>query len=568
MKLSKSLAVAIAMTASTSLMFAPSTLAATASTGGVIDYALPPQTNLNWFLPITNAASDSLYNTQLIDQMYKPLLWINNNYSINWKSSIASHITYNPAGTVYHVFLNPKWKWSNGTPVTSKDLMFTWNVIKAASSPKAAAPWPFVGAGTGNIPNGIKSVVPNGNYEVTITLDKPANQQWFIYNGIIQLVPMPAGVWGKYSNMTQEIKYLGAHATNPMFDTVVDGPFKIQSGTPSQSWVLVPNPKYAGHKSTVSKIVFSFEASNTAELAAIKTGSINVGYLDQSQLGSERSLTSAGDTVTPAYPFGIFWTEMNMWPGSPSRSIFNQLYVRQALQMGIDNPGIAKDIYKGYAIPLTGPIPTVPKTTFLDPALAAHNPYPFNIAAGKKLLEKNGWKLVNGVMTKGKQRMKFTMIYVTGLTSSTDAAEVMKQDWASEGVNVTLKPEQFGNFISMTSAKTNHSWQLAVGSGWVYNGPGFYPTGGQLFASTAPSGTGFSNAVEDKLIQATHVPYATPAETMAHFFAYENFTARALPFLWNLNVATLVVTAPTVHNVVPYLDAATAFPQMQYWTVK
>ncbi|OPG16291.1 peptide ABC transporter substrate-binding protein [Ferroacidibacillus organovorans] len=570
MKINKSFAVTLAMVASTSLLLAPTSFAASkaasAKSGGTIEYALPSQTNLNWFLPVTNAANDSVYNTQFVDQMYKPLLWINNNYSINWKSSIASRITYNPAGTIYHIFMNPKWKWSNGKPVTSQDVLFTWNVIKAASASNAPTPWPFVGAGTGNIPNGIKSVVANNKYELTITLDKPANQQWFMYNGIIQLTPMPSAVWNKYKNITQEIKYLGANATNPMFDTVVDGPFKVQSGTPSQSWVLIPNKNYPGHKSTVNKVVFNFEASNTAELAALKTGSINVGYLDQSELGSKGSLTSMGDSVTPEYPFGIFWTEMNMWPGSPSKSIFDQLYVRQALQMGIDNAGISKDIYKGYAVPIDGPIATVPKTTFISPTLAAKNPYPFNLAAGKRLLEAHGWKLQNGVMTKGNQKLKFTMMYVSGTTSSTDAAEIMQQDWASEGVVVTLKPMPFSSFISTTSDKTNHSWQLAVGSGWDYNGPGFYPTGGQLFASTAPSGTGFSNVQEDKLIQATHIPYATSQQTMSHFFAYENYTANILPFLWGQNVATLVVTAPSVHNVLPYLDAATAFPQMQYWT--
>ena len=566
MKLNKSIAVAIAMAAGSSLLVAPSTFAASGSTGGTIEYALPPQTNLTWFLPIVNAANDSVYNTQFVDQMYKPLLWINNDYTINWKSSVASKVTYNKQGTVYHVFLNKKWKWSNGQPVTSKDLMFTWNVVKAASSSKAPAPWPFVGVGTGDIPSGIKSVVANNNYEVTFTLDKPANQQWFIYNGLIQLTPMPAASMDKYSNINQELKYLGSNATNAMFDKVVDGPFIVKSATSSQSWVLVPNKNYAGHKSTVSKIVFNFEASNTAELAAIKTGAINVGYLDQSEIGSERSLTSSGDQVTPEYSFGIFWTEMNMWPGSPSKSIFDQLYVRQALQMGLDNAGISKDIYKGYAVPLIGPIPPVPNTQFLDQKLAKNPPYPFNIARALRLLESHGWKMVNGVMTKGSQKMQFTMMYVTGSTSSTDTAEVMAQDWAQMGVKVTLKGEPFSNFISATSNPKDTSWQLATGSGWDYNGPGFYPTGGQLFASTAPSGTGFSNATEDKLINATHVPYATQQQTMQHFFAYEDYTAKVLPFLWGQNVATLVVTGPTAHNVLPYLDAATAFPQMQYWT--
>ncbi|QSO48932.1 peptide ABC transporter substrate-binding protein [Alicyclobacillus mengziensis] len=542
-----------------------SSSSSTPTPGGTINLALPPQTNLNWFLPLMNAASDSVYNSQIVDQLYKPLIWINNDYTINWQSSIASKITYNKAGTVYHVFLNPKWKWSDGQPVTSKDVLFTWNVIKAASAKNAPSPWPFVGAGTGDIPNGVKSVVANSPTEVTITLDKPANQQWFIYNGIIQLTPMPAHAWDKKSNIDSEIKYLGSNATNLMFDSVVDGPFKPVSATSSQSWVIAPNPNYAGHKSVVNKIVFTYEGSTASELAALKSGSLNVGYLDQSQLGEKSSLTSQGDKITPGYPFGIFWTEMNMWPSSPTKSIFDQLYVRQALQMGLDNQGAAQDIYKGYAVPLFGPIPSTPKTTFLDPNLK--NPYPFNINKGKQLLESHGWKEVNGVMTKGSQKMKFTMMYVSGSTSSTDAAELMKQDWAQEGVDVTLKPVPFSTFISVTSNPKDTSWDLATGSGWVYNGPGFYPTGGQLFASTAPSGTGFSNAKEDALIQATHVPYATQQQTMQHFFQYEDYTAKELPFLWGLNVAGLSVTAPTVHNVNKYADPATDFPQMQYWWV-
>lgn len=571
MKSSKSIALAIALIAGTSMMVAPATMAAasarTATPRGTIAYALPPQTQLNWFSPIMNAADDTTYNSQFIDQIYKPLLWINNDYSINWKSSLASKITYNSAGTVYHVFLNPKWKWSNGQPVTTKDMMFAWNVIKATSAANAPTPWPFVGAGTGDIPSGVKSVVANSPYEMTFTLDKPANQQWFIYNGIIQITPIPAMAWDKYKNITQEIKYLGDNASNPLFDKVVDGPFKVQSGTPSQSWVLVPNPDYSGHKSTVGKIVFDFEASDTAELSALKTGNLNVGYLDESQLGSERSLTSSGDTVTPTYPFAISWTEMNMWPGSPSKALFDQLYVRQALQLGYDNVGISKDIYKGYAVPIDGPIATVPHTSFIDPALVKSNPYPFDIARGRALLEAHGWRMEHGVMTKGRQQLKFTMIFVSGTTSSTDAAEIMQQDWANEGIDVTLKPEPFSSFLTMTSTKTNYAWQLAVGSRWVYNGPGFYPTGGQLFATAAPSGTGFSNSEEDALIQATHTPYATLNETMQHFFAYEDYTARILPFLWGQNVSTLVVTAPDVHDVMPYLDAATGYSQMQYWTV-
>ncbi|QSO50003.1 peptide ABC transporter substrate-binding protein [Alicyclobacillus mengziensis] len=537
----------------------------TATPGGTINYALPPQTNLTWFLPLMNAASETVYNYQIVDQMYKPLIWFNNDHTINWESSIASKITYNTSGTVYHVFLNPKWKWSDGQPVTSKDVLFTWNVIKAASAKNASSPWPYVGAGSGDIPNGVKSVVANSPTEVTITLDKPANQQWFIYNGIGQITPMPAHAWDVKSNINSEIKYLGSNATNLMFDTVVDGPFKPVSATSSQSWVIAPNPNYAGHKSVVNKIVFTYEGSNASELAALKSGNINVGYLDPSQLGEKGSLTSQGEKITPGYPFGIFWTYMNMFPGSSTRSIFDQLYVRQALQMGLDNQGAAQDIYKGYAVPLFGPIPSTPKTQFFDPNLK--DPYPFNINKGKQLLESHGWKEVNGVMTKGSQKMKFTMMYVSGTTSSLDQDELMKQDWAQEGIDVTLKPVPFSTFISVVSNPKNTNWDLATGSGWVYTGLASYPSGGQLFATSSPVGTGFSDPKEDALIQATHVPYATQQQAMQHFYQYEDYTAKALPFLWGLNVAGLTVTAPTVHDVNKYMNPATYFPQMQYWWV-
>lgn len=571
------MSVAIAMVTGTALLLTgcgsssatPSTSTPSSSTptaGGVINFAESPATQLNWFLPIVPSSNDTVNNDQLVVQLYKPMLWLNNNYSINWNSSIAKNITYNKAGTVYHIFLHKKWLWSNGQPVTSKDVLFSWNVIKAASSPNAPKPWPFVGAGTGEIPNGIQSVVANGNYEVTITLKKPANQQWFIYNGIIQLTPMPAAVWDIHKNMTKELTYLGENGANLMFDKVTDGPFVPVSATPSQSWVIAPNKNYPGHKSLVKKIVFDYEASSTAEFAALKTNQVNLGYLDPSQLGSAPALTSQGDKITSAYPFGIFWTEMNMYKGSPYASIFDHLYVRQALQMGLDNATIAKDIFKGYATPVDGPIPTVPATKYLDPSLAT-NPYPYNIQAAMQLLEKHGWKEVNGVMTKGSQQMKFPMIYVSGATSSTDAAELMQSDWAKMGVDVTLAGEPFANFISMTSDSTNHTWALANGSGWDYNGPGFYPTGGQLFATGAPSGTGFSNQEEDALIKATHQPYPTEQQTMSVFFKYEDYTAKILPFLWNENYAAIGVNAPNVHNTVKYADAATSLPQMQYWWV-
>lgn len=544
----------------------PSTSSAV-NTAGVINYAEPPQSNLNWFLPVVNASFDSIQNFQYIFQMYKPLLWVNANYTINWNSSIASKITYNKQGTVYHVFLNPKWYWSNGKPVTSQDILFTWQVIKAASAANAPAPWPYVGAGTGDIPNGVKSVVANGAHEVTITLDKPANQQWFIFNGIIQLIPMPKAAWDVKKTMSQEIAYLGKEATNPQFDKVVDGPFTVGPTVQSQYWTLLPNKSYRGHKAKVKKIVFDYEGSNASEYAALKTGAINVGYLDPSQWGSRSGLTSQGDVITPEYAFGYFETQLNMFPGSPVKSLFDNLYVRQALQMGIDRQAIDQSVYHGFAPPIDGPIPSIPKTVFYDAALN-HNPYPYNPKAGEKLLEKHGYKLVHGVLTRNNKPLVLTLAYPSGVESELQEVQLMKSDWAAEGIDVNLHPMEADQLESITYTPSDSSkWEMSTGLAWFYDGPGYWPTGGQLFATKAPSGFGYSNQKEDQLIAATHQPTKTQQETLKVFDQYEYYTAVQLPVLWQNNVGTLAVHAPTVHNSVKYADASVGFPQMQYWWV-
>lgn len=533
------------------------------TSGGTIVFAQQPQTSYTWYIPIVDAQYD--YNAGLYDEIYKPLLWINNNYSINWQSSIADKITYNKTGTVYHIYLNPKWHWSNGMPVTSRDFMFTWDIIKAASAANAPAPWPYVGAGTGDIPSGVKSVVANSSYEVTMTLNQPTNQDWFIYNGIIQIVPMPH-IWDVKSNMTAELKYLGAQAINPHFVSVVDGPFKLGKVVPDQTWTLLPNTAYSGHKSLVKKIVLLYEGSNSAEFAALKTGAANMGYLDVSQWGARNQLTQSGDVITPEYTFGFFDTALNLFPGSPVRSIFKHLYVRQAMQMGLDNSAINNSIYHGFAPPIDGPLPKNPSTTFYDPALNT-NPYPFNIKAGKTLLTSHGWHEVNGIMTKGHLKMNFQMLYAAGSTSSSETAELMQQDWEEEGIKITLKPVPFSTLIGEASQSYAPHWDMATGTGWYYDGPGFYPSGDGLFNTGASSGFGYSSQEEDRLIDATHIPYATSKENMAAFDRYELYTAKALPVLWQNNAATLVVHAPDVHDSVKYADASPGIPQMQYWWV-
>lgn len=234
--------------------------------------------------------------------------------------------------------------------------------------------------------------------------------------------------------------------------------------------------------------------------------------------------------------------------------------------MSIDQKAMVKDIFKGFAVPQYGPIPATPKNSFYD--AAAEPVIPFSPTAAKKLLEKHGWTEKNGVMTNAKgQQLNFTLMYVSGVQSILDQAQLMQADWATVGIKTTLKGENFNEFLTIGSNKHSNAWQIAVGSGWDYNGPGWYPSGQGLFNTNAANGSGYSNPHEDALVNATAEPYATPAQTMKVFDQYEAYTASQLPMLWLPNPAAINVASPKVHGAETYANPATANPAYNYMSL-
>jgi len=537
--------------------------------GGTLIYALPPATNITWYLPITNAGNASLYNAQLYTQLYPGVIYIDHQYQIDYADSFAQNITYNQAGTVYTISLKKNWKWSDGHPVTADDVVWDYELIKATDAKDAPPPWPNYNAGAGGVPDNVQSVVAKDPYTVVITLKKPVNQQWFIYNGIGQLTALPKHAWNKYPNdIRQEIIYLAKQATNPAFFTVVDGPFKLQSAKSSQSWTLVPNPMFGGHKSTLDKLIFQYEATNDAEFAALKTGAVNLGYLDLSQYESRQSLTSSGYTITPAYNFGYNFIELNQQKGSPMYAAFSDVKVRQALEYAIDQNAINQDIYHGFAPPQYGPIPTTPKTIFFDPNLAKPL-FPFSLSKARQLLESDGWKMQNGVMTKNGLQLKFQVIYPSGTQSTTQMMELIQQDWKQIGVQISLKPMPLSEIFGIIQDTSNPGkWAAAAGTGITYGGS--YPSGEQLFEPGGLDGFGYNDPVLDKLIAATTSPAPSQEASLKAFFAYEEYCAKQVPVLWTNGVASLIAVAPNVHNATEqYLNPTTGYPLLNYiWMSK
>ena len=133
-------------------------------------------------------------------------------------------------------------------------------------------------------------------------------------------------------------------------------------------------------------------------------------------------------------------------------------------------------------------------------------------------------------ITKG-QQAKFTFVYSTGQAAVTAMWETYKSD-ASAGrhrrqpgrgdVQLDHRPERA---VPPMSSKCDI--QVFAFGGWIFDGPGFEPTGEPLFATGAGSNSGnYSDPTMDNLINATHT-----SSSLSVFDQYATYGAQQLPFI-------------------------------------
>jgi peptide/nickel transport system substrate-binding protein len=580
--------------------------------GGTATVALPASTTYNWIFPFYDIANSSAYDDEQFQWlMYRPLYMFGDDtttgVSVNYPLSPAEAPVYSADGKTVTVTMKG-WKWSNGETVDANDVVFFLNMAQAEKSVwYAYAP--------GLLPDNVVSYTASGN-QLTMHLDKAYSSLWFTYNQLAELNPMPmawdvsaagaaagsggcttdsaADGWAKckavYTFMTAQSSQAASYATNPLWQ-VVDGPWKLSTFNTDGNVTVVPNTAYSGSpKPQLDAVKFVPFTADSAEYSALKSGhSLDVGYIPKqdlplkpanSLLPSTNPLASAGYDLSPWLNYGIEFAQPNF--NNPQVGyLVRQLYIRQALQLSMDQAGIDKAIYNGYASPGVGAIPMYPANQFI-PAIQSENgglgPYPFNLAKAKDLLTSHGWSEVNGVMTcqdpskcgtgitQG-QQLALTYVYASGQTTTTELWQAIKSDASKIGIDLTLQAETFDAIVLQSNPcapmgpKCNV--QVFAYGGWAYNGPGFEPTGESLFSTGAGSNSGnYSDPKMDSLINATHTSNSPTA-----FSNYATYAAEQLPFLYvpSGNPYRVIAVNSKLKNAV-YNPLFTMLPEYWYFT--
>jgi peptide/nickel transport system substrate-binding protein len=568
---------------------------------GMVTWAEPPQSAPTWILPlVTSEAFSASDITEFEYEMWRPLYWFGNGAEPTESAamSLASPPVWSDGDKTVTVNLNSRYMWSDGQPVTSRDVLFWFDEVEAAikESPVNWGPYtPGIG-----IPDQVASVATRGPRTVVLTLDKAVNPGWFWDDELSAIVPMPAAVWARASadgpvldftvpaNATKIYNYLAAaskslstYATNPMWRTV-DGPYTLTAfDATSGAFTLTPNTSYGGpHARTMSALRAVPFTSPPAEFDAVRAGAVDVGFIPLRDVTQVGAVKASGYNAFGYPGFGFNYVAFNFLDTTGHfNAIIAQLYMRQAIAHLEDEAGYIRAFFGGAGGPAYGPVPALPASPYA-PADATADPYPFSVPAAISLLKNHGWAVRPGGTDVCARAGTGAGQCGAGIPAGTKLAfnlvfaplppylEEMDTDLASQaakaGITISLQASSFNvitNYDNAAPAGKAYidKWAMQDFGGFLDSA---YPTTLGIFNSTGGENFGsYANPVADKLIAAS-VASGDPAAVKAE----ASFLTANQPGLFQPNADWIAVWKKNLSGTPDsFADLTQAYLTPEYW---
>lgn len=382
--------------------------------------------------------------------LHSPLL--KQKVDLSWDNLLTENVVKGADGKIWTITLKPNLKFSDGTPLTAKDVAFTYH--QAAQ-----------GGGKMDMGN-FASAKALDDRHVEITLSAP--QSTFV------------NVLGSLGIVSANHYDARTYAQNP----VGAGPYRLVSFQPGQQLIVEANPYYSGPKNDYDRLVFVFLDEDSA-YAAAQSGQLGVVRIAPSTsvtpqqgltLWVRPSVENRG-IVFPTTPAG-----KNNANGYPvGNDITADVAIRRAINYAIDRKLLADQLMEGHAIPAYTAVQGLPwdnqQAVFKDG----------DIIKAKQILDDAGWQIGDdGIRVKNGKKAQLTLWYASGDSTRRDLAQAVSAMVKPLGISIALKsgawetvernmhanPTLFG-WGSLDPMELYHHYSSKA-AGVEYYNPGYY----------------------------------------------------------------------------------------------
>jgi ABC-type transport system substrate-binding protein len=359
------------------------------------------------------------------------------NYS---QAGVFDWIKTNSNATVWDFNIRPGAMWSDGKPITSADINFSFGF---GSGYIFGTPADFIGLSTDV--TGV-SVVNSSETQFVLNTTEPnfglSLAAQFYYT------PVPEHIWAGQN-----------FSANPNFNqSVTSGPFYHESYDGGTDLILKANPYY-WNGPDISQIDVNFITQSSQGPTLLQGNQTDLAQVDPDFVSGFLNNSHFGVNVEPDR--GILYLEYNI-----TESPFNDTAFRQAMAYGINTSGIVQTVYKGYATPGIDGMGTIPPS-----ASEWHNPntvqYQYNVTQAKNVLKNDGytWDSSGNLHYPNGTAVTFKIYADSDVTTDFQTAQQVSNYLNALGMQTTVVSESLSTIAGdYTSGTGDIRSQLVVAS--------------------------------------------------------------------------------------------------------
>ncbi len=306
--------------------------------------------------------------------------------------------------------------WSDGTPLTSADFVFTYDMnVDPANTVGSTYPY-----------DQVESIEAPDPQTVVVTFAEP-------------FAPWLATFWHSI---------LPEHVLRPVFDeagtldeadwnlapTVGIGPYRFEEWESGSFARFVRNENWHGEPPLIDEIFFRFVPDDASQVAALQNGEGDLGtFIAYSDVPTLQDAGIGIVTQPSGYNEGwFFFLGDETIPGHPA---LQDVRVRQAIAMAIDRETLNQDLLLGLTKPPATIWDSLP--AYVSPDIT---PWAYDPDAANALLDEAGWVDTNGDGVRDKDGEELVLVHGTTTREiRQDGQAVAQQQLAAVGIQLELQ---------------------------------------------------------------------------------------------------------------------------------
>jgi peptide/nickel transport system substrate-binding protein len=344
-----------------------------------------------------------------------------------------------PDNLTYTLTLRDGVAWSDGSPFTSADVLFTFQAIY---DPKVAS---VLASGLRVNGQPLKVSAPDAK-TVVVTLPGPFGPGIAILDNV---AVVPKHKLQAALDSGTFAQTLGA--ATPPTDLVSIGPFMLKSYEAGQRMVFDRNPRYwktdvAGLQLPYAdQVILEVVPDQNAELVRLQAGQVDMlqQQIRPEDVATLRPMVDQGRVRVIELGVGVdpdvffFNLRSPFWAKDPRRDWITRKEFRKAISHAVDREAYANTVYLGAAVPIWGPITPGNKEWFSPNVMR----YGHSIERAREILGELGLTNRDGdewLEDKNNTEARFTMLAYRGNSSIERGAAVLRDALRPAGIAVDV----------------------------------------------------------------------------------------------------------------------------------